>query len=176
MKKIYNDKIIKIDEINILENENLFDKIKNTDKHYVYVDYIPEKILKNFDFQNHEDIKKFQNIFYKCDSPAMGMMVYDIKNNVIILRDPERIIKGTFIYQNGILTYNPNGQNIAFEKSSEYFFTSISFREILKILINNSNKYERIIDNQNVSWDISKFLLIINDQYEDNHKILKKVK
>ena len=66
MKKIYQDKITSIDEINVLDNENIFEKMKenseDNQKQILCLGYLPSNIINNYDLNNYEDIRRFQGI------------------------------------------------------------------------------------------------------------------
>ena len=140
MKKIYHDKIISIDEINVLENENVLRKMKkiieNNHKQILYLGYLPSKIMKNYDLNNSEDVRRFQDILYKCDTPVLPMAYYNLNDNEITLCDPLRNTKGLFTFYHDIMIYTITNKDLNYQKKennipSERYISDITFSELL---------------------------------------------
>jgi len=192
MSKIYQDKIISVDEINVLESENIFEKMKkiseDNKKQILYLEYIPSNILRNYDLNDCEDHRRFQDILYKCDTPVLPMSCYNLKDNEITIWDPSKNTKGLFTFCEGKLIYTIVNHDLNYQKKknnipSERYISDITFFEILNLLLNQASEYYIHYTNSDLS---NKFpsalekvkkediLNLINLSKEE--KILKKVR
>ena len=180
--KIYKDEIIEFNDISDWDTLHLFDYLKKDDnkiKQY-YLDYVSSDILKNYDLSEKEDVNRFQNILYKCDSPILSMVSYDGKSDTVKLVDPQKRINGCFLFHQGKLIYTTMKdifENNFKNKSNNHYITTMDYFYILKILIENSSNFYVYSFNdlslKEVNIDFLEKILDIDLENNDYQKIKK---
>lgn len=172
MGNIYRDTIFEIEEIKVQPDEELFERILNERKNEIdserfFLKYISPSDLEKYDFSDKKSVNEFREKSFTFISPIKPMggcnlyLKEDIRYNGIKVSDPYGQIEGVFDIRNKIVTYSPIFPHLYIERdiikfADDSYFTSISFEEIMRRIINKQEKFVLHTGNYKTSSDISK--------------------
>lgn len=176
MEQIYRDRIVKLDQIEVCSDEDIFSKILETKKSEIdndrfFLSYISSEELAKYDFNNKESLMEFRRACISIDDPLKPMGGCNLRKEELEkgiryagmkLSDPYGIIPGVFDINKGIITYSPifplfydERDNIKFARDT--YFTSMTFQEIIVNQINNAMEYFVHIGDYSTAKDILKY-------------------
>ena len=182
LNKIYFDDITDIKQMNVEDDKSFFKCLENADRdnkyEYLYIDYIPQEILKNYNLTRKEDIRNFYKILYKYDTPILPMIKYDKKSKIIELHEPGIKVDAMIYHCKNMLVYvdmkNKDQDNEDIE--GNHCFTAMNYHDIVSILLKNSTKFYQYDERKPLSIsDISQddFYQLV---YPTEQKVLSKVR
>lgn len=150
MNKIYRDEIFKFNQFNLRKDGDIFQTILDERKDKIdsqrfFLEYLPQEIANEYNFNDLESLKKFRNDCLKANSPLQEMGGCNLKLNIEKedirysgrkISDPSGKIFGSFNIVGGKIIYSPifprfyeERDNIKFAK--DIYFTTMTFEEIM---------------------------------------------
>ena len=176
MEYVYRDKIFGIDRIFIESEEDIFKIILDTKQNEgkdsrFFLNYISKDELSKYDFENEISLSSFRNVCNAFDSPLKLMGGYNMSESAINkgimccgikISDPFGNIPGVFIINNDVVIYSPIFPLFYEERdiskfANDVYFTTLTFEQIIKSLINQASKFYVHIGNYSQLKDKIKY-------------------
>lgn len=176
MNKIYRDEIFDFKQFDLRDDGDIFQTILDERKDEIdsqrfFIEYLPQDIANEYDFNNLESLKKFRNDCLRWNSPLklMGgcnLVEEELKRGIryagIKISDPCGKIFGSFNIGNGKIIYSPifphfyeERDNIKF--ANDKYFTTMTFEEIMKRQIDLATEFYIHTGNYMTLKDIVKY-------------------
>lgn len=151
MNKIYKDEIFEFKQFNLREDGDIFKTIleerkEEIDSQRFFLEYLPQNISDEYDFNDLDSLWKFRKDCLKWNSPLnlMGgcnLVEEELQRGIryagIKISDPSGKVFGQFNINDGKIIYSPifphfyeERDNIKF--ANDKYFTTITFEEIMQ--------------------------------------------
>jgi len=205
MTKVYRDEIFRFNQFDLREDGDIFQTVLDerkqlTDSQRFFLEYLPQNIADNYDFNNVESLTKFKEACLSFDSPLQKMggcnlreidLEKGIRYSGIKMSDPSGKILGSFNIGNNKIIYSPIFPHFYAERDISKFaidtyFTTMTFEEIMErqidlaiefyVHIGNYKTLKEVVKNgdyifQKINKD--KMLEFVSDR-EQGEKVYKK--